>query len=412
MHPRKGRAAALGLVLVAMLMPAVGRGATAEHEYLAIVGTPDSFHVLYPASSPDAVRQIAFSTINYTLKTSTTQLVSDVTAQLDLAEQTGYPVLLQFDDWNFPDPAWATDPTITEWTGWAPRGATHGPVLKNRLIEWAGVEAPSPNFESAKFRAILGPRLDAVFSTIAARVKRWHAEGLDRLFAGIVTGWESGWYVKPNAPGTPPATAIHACYAALTALGYTQAKIDAMAKVNGYPQAQIIDQIMEKVVEDYLGWWDARAVSAGISPDRIYTHYAPQDAVVPGWTKAGTLEEDGRQVSIANTVNRHSRPGQTMTAGFFSDPAGSAARYAAAGKTSWGAPEIEITQEVRTSDGTLAWLNSLSNAGAKVLAIWGWWEGPSSPYAVHGTPAQEGIARWLDGEGYVNRTPPDLPPAP
>lgn len=93
-------------------------------------------------------------TIHQTLRTPQANLVAEVEAALNATEISGYPVFLTFDDWNFPPPGWAADPTITEWTDWS------GTLL-------------------------VGPKLDAVFGAIGGRARTWESQGRGYLFADI-----------------------------------------------------------------------------------------------------------------------------------------------------------------------------------------------------------------------------------
>ena len=72
--------------------------------YLTILGWPGTFTQQFNPGIKESRRQIAFGIMLKTLITPVKELRIQVKQALDTAEQTGYPVLFQLDDWNYNPP--------------------------------------------------------------------------------------------------------------------------------------------------------------------------------------------------------------------------------------------------------------------------------------------------------------------
>jgi len=355
-----------------------------ERQYLCIVDGIDDFTRDFAPPDPADARMACAGTIHYTLRTPTETLVAEVAAALDRAEITGYPVFLTFDDWNFPPPEWKNDPTITEWTDW------DGTPCAGRDIEWAdgNPQNPPPNFASPAYRAILGARLDAVFATIAARVRTWEQAGDGWRFAGVAVGWESGYYTDFSGP-----TPLRTGFAALTSLGTTDADVAAAAAARGVSYWEEFDARMHAVVHDYVAWMCERAAGAGIPRERIYTHFT---GVPDDWSPPDPAARDGRLVPFSLAGNPWARPGHTATTEWI-DLERLATEAPARGTPDWGAPEWEATSQRTSRTAMLRYLSRMYGHGAAVTNNWGGWWGPFNPYRLRGTPGVAGMQDWLAG---------------
>ena len=206
-------------------------------------------------------------------------------AALDKAEQTGYPVMFHCDDWNFP-PKW-DDPELVEWTDFPAPGEQFGPLAKRRWINWGSwiVANAPPNFESPKYKEWLASRLlEGVARPIVERLRKWRAEGREYLFAGLVLGWETGFYnVLAYDPGNPPTAgdevfqadeAVWTGYAALTARGYNAAKLKQLATEQGRSEKEVFYDLMMEVLHDHAESMALTCRRVGVPGNRIYTHFA------------------------------------------------------------------------------------------------------------------------------------------
>lgn len=401
------RPAAVALVALLALIAAgaVSADQGAEPTYLTILGQPEEFAAEFPPTRADAPRQIGFSILLYTLRTPPEHMARLVEQALDKAEATGYPVLIHCDDWNYPRAS--ADPEVVEWTAFPRRGERHGPLVWRRWINWGSwftTEAP-PNYESSRFRADLKQRLRAIAEPIAHRLHRWRAEGRAYLFAGLVVGWESGYY---TAPAFPPdqrprvgedelrdSEIVQTGYAALAARGHTAESVRRRARREGKSEPQVLRELMQDVVHDYTAFMAGVCRSTGISRDRIYTHYtgvsALPDAAVPA-----DLRQDGRTMPLWAAVNDDSRPGITATVPW-TDVVRAARILGERGRHEWGAVEVEFTDATRSQEAALSYLDALSGSGARVICVYGWWEPPGHTFGVRGSGAVPAMEQWLAG---------------
>jgi len=376
-----------------------------EPTYLTILGQPEEFAAEFPPTPKDASRQVGFAILLYTLKTPPEHMAWQVEQALDKAEQTGYPVLIHLGDWNYPRAS--ADPQVVEWTAFPQKGEYHGPLVRRRWINWGSwftTEAP-PNFESPRFRADVRQRLKAIARPIAQRLRCWRVEGRAHLFAGLVVGWESGYYTSPvfGAASRPRVgddvfgddEVVRTGYAALTARGHTAKSIRERARREGKTEPEVLRELMQDVVHDYSAFLAHVCRSAGIPRDRIYTHYtgisALPDAAIPA-----DLREDGRNMPLRAAVNDDSRPGITATAPW-TDIGRAATIFRERGRRQWGAVEVEFTDATRPEEAALSYLESLSDSGARVICIFGWWEPVGHLFGVRRSGAVPAMKQWLAG---------------
>jgi hypothetical protein len=372
------------IVLGLVSLPVYSGDGFPERQYLCIVDGIDGFADDFAPPDPADERMACSGTIHYTLRTPTDDLVAEVVAALDRAEVSGYPVFLTFDDWNFPPDEWNANPAIAEWTDW------DGTRCTGRDIEWASdnPQNPPPNYESPEFRAALEPRLKAVFSAIADRVRAWEEAGDGWRFAGVAIGWESGYYTDFNGP-----EALRTGFAALTVRGISDADVVAGATERGVTYWEEFDARMHEVVRDYVEWICERARAAGIPRERIYTHFT---GVPDDWEPADPAARDGRLIPFSMAGNRHARPGHTATPEWV-DLERLATGASARGTPDWGAPEWEATTQKLSRDAMLQYLTRMYGHGAAVTVNWGGWWGPFDPYRIDGTAGEQGMKDWLAG---------------
>ena len=385
-------------LLVSMVLAG---GLAADPTYLVILGPPEQFSAQFPPAAPTSARQIGFGEMLFTLGTPVADLRRKVEADLDAAEKTGYPLLLHVDDWNFPPPS--TDPEWVEWTAFPKPGEAHGPLVRRRWINWGSwmVAGPPPNYESPKFREYVRAQIeDGVVKPLAERLKVWQKDGRAYLFAGLVVGWESGYYSmsgpvpnprpKAGADTFEDSEVVTTGYAALTRRGWTAEKLAAEAKTRGVTEQALFRELMCGVLHDYTAYLCGLCVQDGLPRERLYTHFTAYATIADPAMIAG----DGRLLPVATGVNEFSRPGLTMTQPW-TDREKAVAQLRAAGRQEWGAVELEVTPGARTEEATLEHFDWLATHGARVLCLFGWWDAEGSTFAVKGTGAVAGMKRWL-----------------
>ena len=390
------------LSLLVLLAGGHAASVPSDPTYLVILDQPASFSAEFPLKAPDSQRQVAWGTVLHTLSTPVAELQRSVDAALDTSEKTGYPLLIHLDDWNFPPPS--TDPDWVEWTAFPAPGQRHGPLVRRRWLNWGSwmVTGPPPDYESPKFRAFMRSQIEGgVAKPLTRRLERWRKEGRYNLFAGLVVGWESGYYTFPPPPAPRPTAGtetfaddevVTTGYAALARRGYTAERLSAEAHARHMDEKALFRELMCSVVHDYSEYLCGVCARAGLPNDRLYTHYSPMITVADTATTAA----DGRLLPLKTAINSVSRPGFTMTRGWVDFPKVEAAMRSA-GRREWGAVEMEIVPGSRTEQDALDQLDWLAERGARVLCVYGWWEAEGHPFAVRGTGAVAGMKRWLEG---------------
>lgn len=380
-----------------------------DTKYFIILGDIDTFSQYFPPSAPNKPRQIGFGLVLYTLNTPPETLRTQVIAALDKAEKSGYPVLIHMDDWNYPAPS--SDPEEVEWTDWPAAGSKTGPVVKNRWINWGtwfAVEAPR-NFESRKVRDDVKMRLTKfILPPIIDRLKRWRKQGCEYLFAGVVTGWETGFYDSTVYGLTDPAgwpqdgkvkyTAednVETGFAALTARGYNADKVERLAKAKGITPKQVRRELLTDVVHDYIEFWTRLCSKAGLPKNRIYTHLT---GAITTPNIPQILADNGCVLPIATSVNSYSRPGVTVMDGVVDIPT-LGRDFRKMRQPDWGAVEMEFGNNSRTEKGANAHLDALTREGAVMMCVYGWWEPEGHQFSARTPGVIAAIKRWLSGIG-------------
>jgi hypothetical protein len=66
------------------------------------------------------------------------------------------------------------------------------------------------------------------------------------------------------------------------------------------------------------------------------------------------------------------------------------------GRSAWGAVEVELGGTTRTEEGAYQFCSRLTEAGAKVVCIYGWWLPEGTIYAAKNPDTIKAIRRWLD----------------
>jgi len=394
--------AAIALLLISFALPMRASAGGKEPTCLIILGQPSDISRDYPVQPAGSRRTVGFGITLYTLLTPATILRKQVTDALDQAEATGYPVLIHADDWNYTPTEW-TDPEMIEWSAFPTPGSRTGPVVRRRWLNWGTWMAlgPPPNYESPGFRAYVLQRLGAcVAAPIAERLRRWRREGRAHLFAGLVVGWESGYYTASSVDlkDRPKAGAelfgdderVDSGFAALTARGYSAARLERETAAAGRSRAEQMRALMAGVVRDYAAWCCGVARRAGLPRDSIYTHCTP--SITRAEMAAGPV--DGRLLPLETAANGASRVGYTMTAPWHDFPRVTAG-IRRMRRSVWGAVEVEFTDENRSEPAALAYLNRLEEAGARLICVYGWWERSDHIFGVRGTGAATAMGRWL-----------------
>jgi len=397
----------LSSVMVSSHLHAAESTSTEEAEklYFIVLGNEtDNWQNDFPARHPEEIRQVAFSPMMRPMRQSTAQLEQKVIDKLDFAEESGYPVCFHIDDWNYPpmdndtNPSpeeWRNDPEMIEWTAFPEGGETNGPLLMRRWLNWGTWEilSPSPNFESPKFRELMRTRIsDGIANPIATRVEQWKQEGRSYLFAGIVVGWETGYYtMDQNVPGMEPGEEdVNTGYAALHARGHSAASVAQVAEDEGITVAEAHQLLMNDVKHDYTEFLARTVHDCGISTNRIYTHY-PQAGFGPYHEHYAPLEGDGRKSPIEVTMNPYCQTGVTGT-----DIEGQEAMLELLqenGRSKFGMVELNFFPELLQEEYAFNYFNTIFDHGATMITIFDWWGGTSGQ---PGTVA--GIQRWLDDE--------------
>jgi hypothetical protein len=123
-------------------------------------------------------------------------------------------------------------------------------------LTWAHAP-PRMCFNAPRIQAEVTRRArDVIGAEIAAQVSALKAAGQERLFAGVIAGWESHM-------GQDVATNDRVGFHALANRGYGP----------GRPPADVGAEIAS-ITNDFVARWTSGLASAGIDPTRIYTHVA------------------------------------------------------------------------------------------------------------------------------------------
>jgi hypothetical protein len=264
---------------------------------------------------------------------------SEVVPALDAAEKTGIPVWLHIDPyyaWGADDEKRAEDappakfwehPEMREWQEF-PRDGKLPSYIPRLWFNWGPMCSPVaavPAIGSPKFLELARTQLrGGVLDPLSARLKRWHAEGKDHLFAGINIGWETQvtnyHYLSSIYDPANPIVAVEPKrveglrmdlglvgaqlgYASLHWRGWNEDKLQATAREKGISRDEMFRQIAYGYIHDYMETLARECHEVGIASDKVYTHIVALATVNP---------PDTFMPPIWTAVNRYSTPGFTM----------------------------------------------------------------------------------------------------
>lgn len=276
------------------------------------------------------------------LTRSSSFLIGEINQALDVAEQNNLPLWLHLD----PLYAWGADlesrpedapavkfwkhPTMREWREFPTDGElpSHIPRLWFNWGPWCSPVEAFPAIGAPSFVAFARRQLrEGVLTPLAARIKKWGAEGKEHLFAGINVGWEiyipnyhAGWlaYSKQGRDGPVRAkfpqeirglamdeslVGSQLGYASLHWLGWTEERLRTAARLEGLTRDAKFRQLCYQAMHDYMQALAKECADHGLSPDKVYTHIV---------ALASVTEPDTNMPEIWTAVNPYSTPGFTM----------------------------------------------------------------------------------------------------
>ena len=276
------------------------------------------------------------------LTRSTSFLGAEINQALDTAERNNVPFWLHLD----PLYAWGADlesrpddapavkfwkhPEMREWREFPTGGElpSYTPRLWFNWGPWCSPVEAFPAIGSPLFVAFARKQLrEGVLVPLAARLKKWHAEGKDHLFAGINVGWEiyipnyhEGWLAVSKQGREWPVRAefrrkirglqmdeslvgSQLGYASLHWRGWTEECLRTAAQQEGITRDEKFRRLCYESMHDYMQALAKECFDHGLSPDKIYTHIVALASVV---------EPDTNMPEIGTAVNPYSTPGFTM----------------------------------------------------------------------------------------------------
>ena len=243
-------------------------------------------------------------------------LLASVRRVLELAEQTGTPVLIQLDGeqwwgarpdlWNWWDPSRpGFDPANrenVEWSGWTP-----GTALKIAWRNWGRQlrVLPPPNLMSPRYRQACHEKMALLIPVVLDWWKALPAARKD-LLVGLKVGWESSigvnaWYY-PNGnalldkpAGEDPTSGIKG--EASPARGVAPIGYAAVKTAGLRDAGELTEEDLAQVARRHLEDLSSEAARLGVPRDRLFTHGA-------GWKEGELL--------YRAAVNRFSCPGWSL----------------------------------------------------------------------------------------------------
>jgi len=232
-------------------------------------------------------------------------LLASLRRVLQLAEETGTPVLIQIEGENWwdarPDLWNWWDPTLpgfdhanrenVEWSGWSPEQALKI-AWRNWGKQWR--VRPPPNLMSRRYREACHEQMGLLIPVV---IDWWQAlpKGKTDLFVGLKVGWESSvgvnaWYYPNgndllNQPASDdPTSGLKADE--LPARGVAQIGYAAV-KTAGIRDSGIITEAdLVEVVRRHLADLCREAARLGMPRDKLFTHVA-------GWKEGELLYQTG-----------------------------------------------------------------------------------------------------------------------
>ena len=247
--------------------------------------------LLHDEKDIDPCHILAFSFGPLALDHSDAQMRDIIQRSFALGKQYDVAVSIHFDDSMF----WKNREDLhskvenVEWTDW------DRTIHKERFIGWQSQAtlAPSMCYESPEIKAeIARIGKDVIGDEIMQHVTQLRAEGNEHLFAGVIAGWETrleddtetaeGHAMVPKPP-----------------IGYCSLHHKGFSAKN--PPADR-DEELNTIVHDHAEHWAKSLHEAGISADKIFTHFATGDPAFMETVHGGAR----------NAVNDYSRPGYTL----------------------------------------------------------------------------------------------------
>ena len=437
------------LLIVSIVLSPMRAGAETEPRYVVfqlgvesdepvkpqLPGLVGEIKDCFGAPTADAERYVGFTPgLLFSLNLPVETLHSRVVQALDIAEETGMPVFFHLDDMHF---WWKrtelhSDPECVEWSGFPAPGEESGPVIERYWLNWGSFvvfPAPPPNFESPRFRKDVTHQLtEGIGKPIAQRLERWRASGKAYLFAGIAVGNETElpYDLRPllNTPEgaepvghdstqPPPGEVkmrrdemVRGGYHALYMRGYTQEKVERLAKDAGQSVDEVVSELRHEAAHDYAEI-RARVLSeAGLPKERIYTHFV--SSMRPFIEKRMGAPMVDRFPRVRHSVNAYSRPGYTLTREMTYLPDLLAeirsARAVSGGDlgTAWAGVETYCAVGQpgcpQTREEYEAYLGGLFANDMRLINVYGWNGPPDNPFSSRNAPGVvEAIQNWLSG---------------
>jgi hypothetical protein len=398
----------------------------------------------FGTQAPGSFRHVGFSPGVLPLLNEPVPVLKALVEQaLDLAEESGLPVLIHLDDMHFwyKRPDLFRDPEMVEWSAFPKPGTGHGPIVPSLFINWdllTSYPTPPPCLECPRFRAEVRERLlRCIADPILARLKRWHTEGRAHLLAGVGIGNETqvpdyrGYAL--SKPSQEPelidgssksqkkrrmlrSEMVRAGYAALHRRGYSYESVERLAKGQNKTVEDLTRELLYEVAHDYAEFRAKVLVDAGIPREKLYTHFTSafrrfmesKERSTPDSVGTGGVADLPPPVRFA--VNRYSRPGFTVSRNHLDLPdliaQMQAANGAGIGDRNWGVMESYATTAQPGAAQTQAqyeeYLGSLTFHGAKVINLLGWTADlppPEASFAIKRAPGvMLAIREWVRGK--------------
>jgi len=284
----------------------------------------------------------------------------------EVALETDLAVAIHLDDYMFWSQARTADgrllrsiPSTAEWIDWSgsPAGSLQIGFLPN-----AGL-APQICYESPAVRdfAAYWTR-DTIGQEVKRQYDRLARAGKERLFAGVIAGWESN---------------LAYGYCSLAQLGYSAQ--------NPPPD---FDRAREQVLQRHIELWAKGIYDAGIPSDRIFTHLGPiskreydqMRSMMPASSIRQVHQSTGLR-AFWTAFNSYSHPGFSAYAGTdIYDDIDQALK--AHRRTIWAVAEgANVSPGSPSAPTSLSWEAYIANSvnrGAKITNIFGAFQGPGA----------------------------------
>ncbi|MDQ2767958.1 MAG: hypothetical protein M3Y30_12480 [Gemmatimonadota bacterium] len=337
-----------------------------------------------------------------------TQVRALIDSAFAIALETGVAVGFHIDDQMF----WGrvrelATPATIEWLDW------QGTPNTGRRLDWSVTPLkvmPQLCLNSAGVQSAVADRALLIGTETAKGIQKLKAAGREELFIGVIAGWES-------QIGRDFATGKNLGYCALTNAGFNAA----------HPPPDV-DRAREKIITDFISFWAASLVKAGVPKGKVYSHIAfmskgvydiasrqnpsefpatylqtvdftpPEaafcDSCVPGFS---TYPQPGHLEQLQAALAKHGSPPWASSEGTSLDPS----------DTDHGAGDARME----------GYLGNLFNHGATLVNIFGWGVGAAAnPFrqTAEGDAALSAYRKFLHGWALAEaplQVPVSPPPA-